>query len=130
MYKYIEKLQPHFYSLREIGDKVSLDLKIPTSWGYKEEYEGVKVQLQDENEQKRIISLISLATETGYMEVFDSAVNIITTNMEEEEKIKLFNAKMMELKEIFLSSSLDTLKDISFLTKDIHNERNKDTEDV
>jgi hypothetical protein len=126
MYKYIEKLQPHFYSLREIGDKVSLDLKIPTPWGFKQEYGDVKIQLQDENEQKRIISIIALSTEGGYINVFKVALEIITTNKEEEEKIKLFNEKMSELKEIFLNSSLDTIKGISFNT----NERNKDTEDV
>lgn len=126
MYKYIEKLQPHFYSLREIGGKVSLDLKIPTSWGYKQEYESVMIQLQDENEEKRIISLISQSNEDGYINVFKIALEIITTNMEEEQKIKLFNEKMSELKEIFLKSPLEALKEISFKTR----ERNKDTEDV
>ena len=126
MYKYIQKLQPHFYSLREIGDKVSLDLKIPATWGYNQVYDHVNIQLQDENEQKKIISVISISSETGYNDVFSVAKEIITTNMEEEEKIKLFNAKMLELKEIFLKSSFDVLKNISFKT----DETNKDTEDV
>jgi hypothetical protein len=131
MYEYITKLQPYFFSLREISDKVSLDLKIPIGWSYndiakKPEYTALYIQLQDENEEKRVISIISVSSETGYIEVYSAALDIITTNMEEEEKIKLFNEKMIELKDIFLKSSLDTLKDISFT----NNEKVKGSTDV
>ena len=47
-------------------------------------------------------------------EVFNYAKTVISTNVEEEEKLKLFNEKMGELKELFLKSPLDKLRDISF----------------
>ena len=46
--------------------------------------------------------------------VFNYAKTVISTNVEEEEKLKLFNEKMGELKELFLNSPLDKLQGISF----------------
>jgi len=119
MYKFIQSLKPYFFSLREINDNVSLDIKIPTTWGYndialKPQFNTIRTQVQDQNDKNTLLSIISDATEMGYGNVLLLANDIIQTNMEEEEKLKLFNQKMNELKEIFLKSSLDNLKDITF----------------
>jgi hypothetical protein len=119
VYNIIKSLKPYFFSLREIQENVSLDIKLPTKWIY----EGMKksneeipfaIKVQDKKTEHTLVSLISPATVEGYEMVFKYAKTVISTNVEEEEKLKLFNQKMGELKELFLNSPLEKLKDISF----------------
>lgn len=123
VYNIIEPLKPYFFSLREVGDNVSLDLKLPIKW----RYDGMEkinddipfaIKVQDRKTENSLISLISPATVDGYDMVFKYAKTIISVNVEEEEKAKLFNEKVDELKKMFLSSPLDKLKDISFNGKE------------
>jgi len=127
MFDNIKSLRPYFFSLRELnGSNVSLDIKIPASWKFNEmlinEEPTVSIKVQDKNEKFNLLSLVSTATKEGYDMVFSSALTIIKTNLEDEEKIKLFNDKVDELKALFLSSPLDKLKGISFI-KDQKNEK-------
>ncbi len=119
VYNIIKSLKPHFWSLREIGDNVSLDIKLPVKWKYEGMLEVKKelpfaIKVQDKKTEHTLVSLISPATVEGYEMVFKYAKTIISTNVEEEEKLKLFNEKMGELKELFMNSPLEKLKDISF----------------
>jgi len=119
VYNIIKSLKPHFWSLREVQENVSLDIKLPVKW----KFEGLPksnekipfaIKVQDKKTEHTLVSLISPATVDGYEVVFNYAKTIISTNVEEEEKLKLFNEKMSELKELFLKSPLDKLRDISF----------------
>jgi hypothetical protein len=119
----IKSLQPNFFSLRELNTAtdtaiVSLDLKIPIGWKVEDISEGVTLKTQDKNEHTKLISLVAPNTKEGYDAVFTMGKKIIKVNKEEEEKIKLFNEKVEELKTLFLSSPLDKLKEISFEKKD------------
>ena len=101
------------------GGKISLDIRIPVVWQSDSILESmnksdVALKVQDKNEHNKLVSVISSATKEGYDDVFTVAKKIIKVNQEEEEKIKLFNDKVEELKTLFLNSSLDKLKDISF----------------
>jgi len=120
MYNIIGSIKPYFFSLREIKENVSLDIKIPASWKYdlipefNQENLKVALKIQDENERNRLVSLISLANKDGYDSVFIAATKIIKYNQEIEEKNRLFNEKMDELKQIFLETPIEKLKTISF----------------
>lgn len=121
MYEHIKSLQPYFYSLREINDSVSLDIKLPVAWKHDTivfPYKGIKSQVQDKNDKFNLVSLISRATKEGYSMVLTCALEIITINKEEEEKRKLFDQKVNELKLLFQNKSLDKLKDLNFLEED------------
>jgi hypothetical protein len=128
MYENIKSLRPYFFSLREFESNVSLDIKIPITWKYadiaKIAKPPVAVKTQDKNEKVSLLSLISTATDEGYDSVFSTAEKIIKTNQEEEEKIKLFNLKVEELKKVFLNSPLEKLKDITFI-KEKKNKKNE-----
>lgn len=118
MYESIKKLRPYFFSLREIENNVSLDIKLPTNWKHEEitkPYRSVKAKVQDKNDKFNLMSLISNATQEGYEVVFACALEIITINKEEEEKQKLFHSKVKELQELFQKESLDKLKEINLL---------------
>ena len=117
MFENIKSLRPYFFSLREIGENVSLDIKMPARWEYETvlgQYTTVANKVQDKNDTNTLLSLISAATKEGYSTVFSCGKEIIKKNKEEEEKARLFREKVEELQNIFTKSSLDDLKVLSF----------------
>jgi len=118
VFENIKLLRPHFHSLREIQNNVSLDIKLPLSWRYDDivkPYSTISVKIQDKNDKFNLVSLVSLATQEGYDVVFACANEIFTFNREEEEKQKLFQQKVKELQELFKKESLDKLKEINLI---------------
>jgi hypothetical protein len=118
VFESIKSLRPHFHSLREIENNVSLDIKLPLSWRYEDivkPYRSIKIKVQDKNEKFTLLSLVSTAIQDGYDVVFACALEILQINKDEEEKQKLFQQKVKELQELFKKESLDKLKDINLL---------------
>lgn len=118
MFDNIKQLRPYFFSLREIENTVSLDIKLPVNWKYDEivkPYRSVKIKVQDKNDKFNLLSVISNATQEGYNVVFSCAIDVINLNKEEEEKQKLFQQKVKELQELFKKESLDKLKSINLI---------------
>jgi hypothetical protein len=118
MFEYIKKLKPYFFSIREIDNNASLDIRVPINWRYEQivqPYKSVKIKVQDKNDKFTLISLISNSTHDGYNLLIVCATEIIKVNKEEEEKRRLFEQKVTELKELFQKESLDKLKDITFI---------------
>ena len=116
MFESIKSLRPHFHSLREIQNNVSLDIKLPLNWRYEDiikPYRSITIKVQDKNEKFTLLSLISNATQDGYDVVFACASEIFKINKDEEEKQKLFHEKVKELQELFKTESLDKLKEIN-----------------
>lgn len=117
MYRTIQELKPYFYSLREITNRLSLDIKIPTSWRFQDiadKYELIGIKLQDQNETTTLISLMSSSDEDGCNRIITLAKDIIKQNKEEEEKRRLFDEKVKELQQMFTNLSLDELKNLNF----------------
>lgn len=118
MFEFIKKLRPYFFSLREIENNVSLDIKLPLFWRYEEivkPYRLIKTKIQDKNDKFSLLSLVSSATQEGYDVVFSCALEIVLINKEEEEKQRLLQAKIKELEILFKKESLDKLKEINFI---------------
>lgn len=118
MFESIRKLRPYFFSLREIENNVSLDIKLPLTWKYEEivkPYRLIKTKVQDKNDKFSLLSLVSTSSQEGFDMVFACALEIININKEEEEKQRLFQQKMKELQELFRKESLDKLKGINLL---------------
>lgn len=118
MYEYIKKLKPYFYSIREIDTNVSFDIKIPTTWRYDDissTYKHIKIKVQDKNDNFTLVSFVTNSSMDGYNVLISCVNEIITKNQEEEEKSKLFEKKVSELKELFRRENLDKLKDITFI---------------
>jgi hypothetical protein len=118
MFETIESLKPYFFSLREIDNNVSLDIRLPLNWKYENiivPYRSIKTKIQDKNDKFNLLSLISVGTKEGYDVVVSCANEIITINKEEEEKQRLFQQKVKELQELFQKESLSKLKDINLL---------------
>jgi hypothetical protein len=119
VFENIKTLRPHFHSLREVQDNVSLDIKLPLTWKYDEvvkPYSSISIKVQDKNEKFNLISLIAQSTQNGYDVVFACANEIVQKNKEEEEKQRLFQQKVKELQQLFQNESLDKLKDINLMS--------------
>ena len=119
MFENIKTLRPHFHSLREVQENVSLDIKLPLTWKYDEvvkPYSSISIKVQDKNEKFNLISLVTQSTQNGYDVVFACANEIVNKNKEEEEKQRLFQQKVKELQQLFQSESLDKLKDINLMS--------------
>ncbi len=123
MYELISSLRPYFFSLREISDNVSLDLRIPTTWRLENiqnilsQYKSLQLKVQDKNDKSQLVSIISLATQDGYDTARICAEEIIKYNIELEEKDRLFKEKVRELETLFRKESLHKLKEINFIAE-------------
>lgn len=114
MYKKINELQPHFFSLRELKNSFSLDILIMVNWTFAPivtKYEGVSAKIQDQSEKTNLISLMANATEVGFENIFNCGLEIIQYNKEIEEKHRLFLIKEEEIKQKYLSK-IEKLKNI------------------
>lgn len=124
MYELISSLRPYFFSLREISDNVSLDLRIPTTWKLENiqsivsQYKSIQLKVQDKNDKSQLVSIISMATQDGYDTARICAEEIIKYNIELEEKERLFREKVKELEILFKHESLNKLKEINFIPEE------------
>ena len=121
MYKSIKPLQPYFFSLREIKDNVSLDLKLPVTWKYEKivrVYKTLQVKIQDKNEKSVLVSFVALANEDGFDTAFQCANEVVIKNLEEEQKRMLFDKKVKELRDVFENAGLDELHSLKFEKND------------
>jgi hypothetical protein len=124
---FITKTEKYLKSVRVLKNYISFDMVFPVTWVMSKKIpEGVEI-LQNENQdnvtvtsfvcenQKKLINLLENTMET-----------IIKSNIDREEKERLFKTKVMELKGIFERENLENLKGLKFdieeLTKLIENE--------
>lgn len=117
MFESIKQLRPYFFSIREIKETVSLDIKLPPTWEVDRivsQYKGMSVKVQDKSKDLTLISLIAPATQEGYDKVSACATEVISINMEMEEKAQLLENKIKELQVMFKNESLDKLKELKF----------------
>ena len=63
---------------------------------------------------ERLFSYVTEITEDGVQKAHINIKNIIKYNLEREEKDRLFESKVEELKQIFEKQNLDKLKSLHF----------------
>ena len=78
----IEKLRPYFFSLREIDNNVSLDMKFPLKWKFEHHDKAVNILVQDTNDKVTLVSFVTPANKEGYALVISVAESIIQFNLE------------------------------------------------
>ena len=129
---FINKTSKYLKSVRILKNYVSFDMIFPNSWIItKKTPEGVEIVESENQEGATIRSFVS----ENKKELIDKIENIIDsvikTNIEREEKEKLFKSKVNELKHIFEKEKLENLKGLKFdieeLTKLLENEPESET---
>jgi hypothetical protein len=116
LYTEFSTLFPYLQSVRKLKNYLSFDLSIPNSWKLPKKYvDEEKIMEQDSKiDGFRLISFVTEISEDAVEQNTENIQNIIKYNLEREEKDRLFQTKVSELKTIFEKQSLGKLKNLSF----------------
>jgi hypothetical protein len=129
--QFINKTSKYLKSVRVLKNYVSLDMSFPTSWVMlKKTPEGVEF-LQNETQEGNVVSSFVCENKNELLDVVEETLDfIVKTNIEREEKEKLFKSKVQELKSIFESENLDNLKGLKFDMEELTKLMSNEPEDV
>jgi hypothetical protein len=116
LYKEFSTLFPYLQSVRKLKNYLSFDLSIPNSWKLPKKYVDEEKIMEQESkiEGHRLISFVTEISEDAVEKNTENIQNIIKYNLDREEKDRLFQVKVSELKTIFEKQSLGKLKNLSF----------------
>lgn len=119
LYKEFSELLPYLQSVRKLKNYFSFDVHIPNTWKLPKRYvEEDKVMEQECSEpNQRLISFVTQITEEGVEKTSTNIRGIIKYNLEREEKERLFEDKVKELKDMFEKQNLQSLQSLKFQIK-------------
>lgn len=134
IYKELTPLIEYINTVRKLENYLVFDMKFPIGWKVLKKY-IVEDKFVNNGSDGEFLSLsfVSEFNEVEIETVQKNILGIIEYNLEREEKERLFESKINELKGIFEKEGLDSLKGLKFdlkqpKTKTLKNERN--TENV
>ena len=116
LYKEFSELLPYIQSVRKIEKYLSFDISFPTSWKLPKKYVQEDKVMEQENKiaGNRTFSFVAEINESDVEQVTENLQNIIKYNLEREEKDRLFQNKVDELKSIFEKQNLESLQNLKF----------------
>ena len=132
LYKEFSTLLPYIQSVRKLKNYLSFEGSFPKTWRLPKKYvEEDKIMEQESTIiDHRFFSFVSEITEEGVENTSKNIQNIIRYNLEREEKEKLFQNKVDELKHIFEKQNLKNLKSLQFEIKNKKIELEYDEEEL
>jgi len=113
--EFIDKTKKYLKSVRVLKNYVSFDMTFSNSWiMLKKAPEGIEI-LQTENNDGVTVTSFVCENERALINIVETTIEtIISTNIEREEKERLFKNKVQELKGIFEKENLESLKSLKF----------------
>ena len=116
LFKEFTILFPYLQSVRKLKTYLSFDIEFPDSWKLPKKYVNEEKVLENEKSKQgyRFFSFVSEFDEKSVDEIISNIKNIISYNKEREEKEKLFQVKVDELKKMFEKEKLDDLQALKF----------------
>lgn len=116
LYKEFSNLLPYLQSVRKLKDYFSFDILFPTTWKLPKKYveEDRVVEQESKTSGYRFFSFVSEINEEDVERTSSNIKNIVRYNLEREEKERLFEDKVTELKTIFEKQNLKSLKNLKF----------------
>lgn len=128
---FISKTNKYLKSVRVLKNYVTFDMIFPGSWVLQQnDTPGVEV-ITNESDGNTVYSFVSEIKSDLINQIEKKIDIIIKTNIEREEKERLFQTKVDELKNIFDKENLENLKSLKFdleeLAKKISNETKQST---
>ena len=113
--EFINKTSRYLKSVRILKNYVSLDMIFPSTWVMlKKMPDGIEIVQTETQDSGMVSSFVCENKEDLLNKVEEVFNNIVKTNIEREEKERLFNEKVNELKTLFDSQKLDLLKELKF----------------
>lgn len=131
LYKEFSSLFPYLQSVRKLKNYLSFDVSFPESWKLPKKYVEEDKILQQESQTpgEKLFSFVSEFNEEEVEKISGNVKSIINYNLEREEKERLFQSKVDELKNVFEKQSLSNLKNLKFDIKSLQNLELEDNED-
>ena len=119
LYKEFSLLFPYLQSVRKIEKYLSFDVAFPMDWKLPKKYVEEDKLMEQESKvpDHRFFSFVSEINEDNIEKTSENLRNIIKYNLDREEKDKLFQYKVDELKTIFEKQNLNNLKKLKFNIK-------------
>ena len=132
LYKEFSTLLPYIQSVRKLKNYLSFDISFPKTWKLPKKFVEEDKILEQESSiiDNRFFSFVSEITEEGVESTTKNIQNIIRYNLEREEKERLFQNKVDELKHIFEKQNLKNLKSLQFEIKNNKLELEYDEEEL
>ena len=133
--QFISKTSKYLNSVRILQTYITFDMIFPTSWVMlKKLPEGVEI-LQNNDKEGKLITSFVCENKLSLIDSIEVSIDkIVKTNIEREEKERLFKLKVQELKNIFETENLENLKGLKFdveeLTNLLRNEPEEDNTEV
>lgn len=126
--EFIKKTFKYLNSVRVLKNYVTFDMLFSTNWDIlKNAPEGLEI-FQNQDKDNKVITSFVCENKQNLIDLVEKTVDaIITTNLEREEKERLFKLKVNELKGIFESGDLETLRTLKFDTNELNIFNNNDT---
>ena len=133
-YTQMEPVFEYLLQIRKIENYLMFDMVFPMTWKVPKRFviEDKFLNQGQHEEDKILLSFIADFQQKELDLTVRNIIGIINYNLEREEKDRLLQLKIDELKNIFDKQSLDNLKELKFdITKKIIEESNgKDIEPV
>ena len=119
MYQEFNILFPYLQSVRKLKNYLSFDIEFPDSWKLPKKFVDEKSVMENKTTtpNTRLFSFVTEFNETSVDSQITNIKNIISYNKEREEKDRLFQQKIDELKHIFEKQKLNDLQGLKFELK-------------
>jgi len=116
LYQEFSALLPYLQSVRKLNNYLSFDVSFPTTWKLPKKFVEEDKIMEQESSTKtnRLFSYVTEINEESVQRVHLNIKNIIKYNLEREEKDRLFESKVEELKKLFEKQNLEKLKGLFF----------------
>jgi len=113
--EFITTTSNYLKSVRILKDYVTFDMTFPSSWLLPKKGPAEIEILQNTDKDGSIITSFVCQNKTKLIDVIETTIQtVINTNIEREEKERLFKNKVHELKQIFEKENLENLKGLKF----------------
>jgi hypothetical protein len=119
LYREFSTLLPYIQSVRKLKEFLSFDISFPNTWKLPKKFirEDRAVEQESKIPNERMISFVSEISEEDVETTYKNIQSIIKYNLDREEKERLFNDKVNELKVLFEKQNLTNLKGLEFQIK-------------
>jgi hypothetical protein len=120
--EFITSTSNYLKSVRILKNYVTFDMSFPSTWLLpKRGPENVEI-LQNSDKDGSVITSFVCENASKFIDVIENTIQtVIKTNIEREEKERLFKNKVHELKQIFEKENLENLKGLKFDLEEFEN---------
>ncbi len=120
--EFITSTSNYLKSVRILKNYVTFDMSFPSSWLLpKKGPENVEI-LQNSDKDGSVITSFVCENTSKFIDAIENTIQmVIKTNIEREEKERLFKNKVHELKQIFEKENLENLKGLKFDLEEFEN---------